>query len=420
MRKVYYLAVMLFLMALMVFSGCSKDYQSYDELVRDGVVESSARKSYKKFFDAVDILAQNAETDSLQLKEVMTRTDDLIADLRDFPTTVQSRIALDGLSFAAADLAASPHFDGLNDISFFWRNGLLTPLFMLGRRYVGMDMENESTILQLVKALQRSMADKASDDMLMEMIQLVGPKPPESVFEVCRADSFVFKKVFDLLVYSRSLQDIGPPVWMMSGPWFVALVFENSPMQFYALKPIEIDDSMFLTFRNYRPGVVYEHVFEDPAPKDTKEMDGWLERASAHLDTLRFDTDTVNRIIRSDLPTFDSHYYYDNYLLGAKADTVKTEFRIIFKREQVQDGYDVAGVDSLEVILSEKEVMSRAEFVTPMLAKRIRGDSVVNGRLAHGKEEVGLAFLMPIGHHDEAIVDRIKRRMLPEIKVNTN
>ena len=407
-------------------TGCSRgrETRTYDELETAGEVESTARKDYREFFKAVkslgDIEENQAESvpDSVLMKEAMILTDGLIGDMRPFPSTVKSRISLDALSYAAFDLTESPGFSNVEVVDF-WRNGLLDPIFTKGWEYIKSGKTNESTIFQLVKALQRGMSTKATDDMLINVISVVGPAPSERIMELCRNDSLVFKKVYDLIVYSRSLQEMGPPLWMMTGPWLLAVGIEDEPLSFYCLNPLNLNNSLYLTFRDYSLGEVYAAVFDDPVPENSSQMDDWLTRAGTAMDSLKFNDAFAEKVLHCGLPVYDTHNYYNDYILAAKADTVRKEFRVILKRERVEESsFQFAGVDSIEVLFTQKEIMSRADTITPLAASRYRGESMFGGRFIPAGRGSGMAFLLPMGTHDENIIRELRESMLPEIIVN--
>ena len=290
---------------LAILQGCSREKAvTYDELVASGGTEARARKTYAGFFKAIDALGEayapdKATPDSTIIKNAARQTDTVIEQVRSFPKTFESRISLDALSYAAADLMQSKGFDSF-EVSGFWRNGLLDPMFIMGGDYVKNDIANDSTLLQLVLAIKRGMGEKATSDMLLDAIAIVGPNPSEQVMKECETDSLVFRKVYDLLVYSRSLQEMGPPVWMMTGPWFVAIAIEGWPLGFYCIKPLNLNNSFYLTFRSYTQGQMYASVFNDPAPKESAAMDAWLSRAAGAMDSLKFNDSLAARVFEQE------------------------------------------------------------------------------------------------------------------------
>jgi len=423
MKKVFIPISLPFVAAvlLMFTGGCSKEeVQTYDDLEAGGNVSSVVRKKYDDFFASISELGESATSggegaDSLLVSKVAGHTDGVIADMRPYPSTFDSRVALDALSYASHDLTVSSGFDD-PEVRFFWRNALLDPLFTLAFEYMKTGVTNESTHTQLVKALQRAMGDKATDDMLLNAIRIVGPKPNDKIMEICESDSLVFRKVFDLVVYSRSLQEMGPPIWMMTGPWFVMLDIEGWPLSFYTLNPVDVNNAYYLAFRDYSQGEVYASVYDDPVPKDPAQMDNWLTRAAAAIDSFRQDKELPQKVLGCDLPTFDAHNYYHDYMISATADTAKREYKIILKRERVvQSGFQYAGVDSIEIQFGQREIMSRAETVTPLTAVRYEGETMVAGQLIPARRGEGLALLMPMGVHDEEIVRRYQKSLMPEI-----
>ena len=425
MRKAYIPVIILFVaaVAVMFAGGCSKEeVQSYDDLEAGGTVSSVVRKKYDDFFASIAELGGTAAdgksgADSVLVSKTARLTDGVIGDMRPYPSTFDSRVALDALSFASHDLTVSPGFDD-PEVRFFWRNALLDPLFTLSFEYLKTGGANESTHTQLVKALQRAMGNKATDDMLLNAIKIVGPKPNDRIMDICESDSLVFRKVFDLVVYSRSLQEMGPPIWMMTGPWFVMVDIEGWPLSFYNFKPVDVNNAYYLAFRDYSQGEVYASVYNDPVSDDPAQMDGWLTRAAAAIDSFRLDEELPRKVLECDLPTYDAHNYYHDYMISATADTARREYKIILKRERVvQSGFQFAGVDSIEIKFSQREIISRAESVTPLAAVRYEGETMVGGQLIPARRGEGVALLMPMGIHDEEIVRRYQKSLLPQISL---
>jgi len=409
----------------LLFCECSKkETRSYDELSSAGEIESLVRKEYADFFGAVRkvggaVVPDTEGPDSTIIIDAARLTDGVIEDMRPFPSTLQSRISLDALSYAARDMSESPGFDN-REVRFFWLNALLDPIFTKGSEYLKTGKANASTQVQIVTALKRGIGDKGTGDMLLDLISIVGPAPSDSVMSICESDTLVLKKVYDLLVYSRSLQEIGPPVWMMSGPWLVALDIEGWPLSFYCLKPLDLNNSYYLTFKDFTQGEIYAAAYDDPVPEESSQMDEWLSRASDVLDSLLFNDEFAERIRNAELPTYDTHNYYHDYLLAASADTVNTEFRVILKRDRViENSFQYAGVDSIEIIFGQREILSRADTVTLLRALRYEGETMVAGRYLPARRGEGMAFLMPMGVHDEEILRRIRESMLPQITVGT-
>ena len=414
-------AGILILCALTV-SMCAKEPASYDDLAENGKVESRVRKTYRKFFSAIETIAgwQPADVDTTFIYSAARLTDDVIADLDPYPTTVASRLSLDALSYAAVEIAASPAFDNI-DVELYWRTGLLEPIFMMAFSHIKSKYLNESTHIQLTKALQRGIAGKANDDILLDLITVIGPAPSDRIMEICAEDTVALKKVYDLIVYSRSLQQFGPPVWMSTGPWFMAVAFEDTPLSFYCLRPYILEKGLFLTFRDYLPGTVYESLYNDPAPTAADQMDAWLERAATALDTLQFDEDMARRIMSCDLPVFDTHTFYNEYILSATADTTSREFNVIIRRDEINlSAFEYSGMDSLTVKFTQREIISPADILTPLRATRFLGASVSGGRAIPPKTLEGYAFILPMGEHDPEIYRRLQEQLLPEITVTAN
>ncbi|MBA7578655.1 hypothetical protein ES708_20520 [subsurface metagenome] len=418
------LTIVIITCLIVITTGCSRETATYDELESAGKTEGSARDEYSDFFKAVsrygsrEVDANEAVSDSTLINKAMEMTDLVIKDVRDFPTTVQSRIALDALSYAAYDLTTMPGYSH-EDTQIFRRAGLINPIFYKGNEFIKSGNYNESTHLQLVKALKRSIASKATDEDLLNMIPVIGPAPSQAILEICKNDSLAFKKVYDLIIYTRSLQKIGPPLWMITGDWFLAVVVEGHPITFFSLKPLIIDELMYLAFRDYSQGEVYAAVFDDPVPTDTALMDSWLYRASGLMGSLEVDNSFADRVVDCGLPTYDAHNFYNDYILYADADSAKSEFYISIKRDRMdQNAFQFTGIDSIEVVFSKKEIQEPSEKITTLGATRIRGASMYGGNYTPERKETGTAYLMPLGVHDESILRKIREDRMPKIEVN--
>ena len=416
---------LIFIFFSVFFDGCSHESITYDELDETGKIEPMVQKKYADFFKSIKSLGDlyvtspNAEPDSTILKKPSVLTDQLIDDMRPFPSTVPSRIALDGLSYAAHDLT---EFSGFSrgEVFVFWRDALLDPIFTIGREYMKSGKNNESTHLQIVKALKRGIGSRINDTILIDLISIVGPAPSKRIMELCRSDSLAFKKIFDLIMYTRSLQEMGPPLWMITGSWFLLVNVSGWPSSFFCLKSLLIDDVMYLTFRDYNIGEVYAAVFDDPIPDDSSRMDAWLARAEGVMNNLRIDDTFAKMVSRSNLPTYDTHNYYNDYLLITKADSIKKEYRIILKRDREQQGaFEFVGADSIEVLFTESEILAPPDNKTPLFATRYQGASMVRGNYTPNQIREGEAYLMPLGVHDEQILNELKKLLIPEITVST-
>ncbi|MBN1293201.1 MAG: hypothetical protein JXB48_15290 [Candidatus Latescibacteria bacterium] len=413
------------LIAIFFVNSCSKDIASYDQLVQEGRAEEIARKKYDGFFKAVNQLthlqefSDNTHADSVLIKKAAEATDKVIADVRSFPQTVDSRLAFDALSYAANELSKSVNFVQ-TDVSTFWENALLDPLLVLGNEFVKSKKLNESAHLQIVTALQRGMGTKATSDMLVKIIPIVGPTPSHRVMEVCGTDSLVFKRIFDLIYYSRSLQAYGPPLWMTTGSWFVALKLDEWPVSFFCFKPVIADEALYLTFRNYDQGTVYASVFDDPIPKDPEKTDTWLVRAGAVMESFNIDDELAERISKCDLPVYNTHNYYNDYLIHTAADSVKKEFTIILKRERLHDSpFEFSGTDSITVQFTTAQIEKSEGLITKLAATRVMGAAMSGGRMVRARRGEGFAYLIPMGKHDDAMLRKIREDSLPEIKINT-
>ncbi|MFC1693154.1 hypothetical protein ACFL1R_06585 [Candidatus Latescibacterota bacterium] len=403
------------------FAGCSRKSATYDELEETGRIESIARKDYSRFFKQIKRLGNFSDEspDSVFVSKTSALTDLVIEDIRPFPSTFQSRIALDALSYAASDLTESPG-SSHDEVYLFWRNALLFPIFVKGREYIKSQNTNESTHVQLVKALQRGIGSMATDDMLLEIIPIIGSAPSEKIMGVCEADSLVLKKIYELIVYTRSLQKMGPPLWMTTGAWFVAVDMEGWPLSFFCLSPQMVNNSLYLTFRDYYQGEVYTAVYNDPPPRDTSQMDAWLTRASEALNSIVYNDTFSEKVRMSGLPTYDTHFFYNDFLLGAKTDSLKKKFSVIFKRDRIWEStLQFTGVDSMEIVFTEDEMFTPTESILHLSATRYHGASMSGGGFIPSRRREGTAYLMPLGKRDITMMREIQEILMPEIKVNT-
>ncbi len=406
-------------------SFCSREVATYDELVQRGETESIVRKKYNGFFKAISRLAvlqestENTPSDSTIFKKAAAATDDVIAEIRRYPETVDSRLAFDALSYAAHDLSILDNFSQ-NTVSFFWENALLDPLLTKGREYIKSEVPNESTHLQIVKALQRGMGEKATGDMLLDIIPIIGPNPSEKVMDVCMTDSLALRKIHDLIIYTRSLQKYGPPLWMTTGVWLLVIETDGWPLTFFSLKPIIVDKALYLIFRDYNLGTVYSSAFDDPIPDNSEKNDAWLARAGAVMGSLKIDEEIAERFSSCELPTYDAHNFYNDYLLYIEADSVKKEFTIILKRERIRENaFEFIGIDSISVLFSTKHLDSSDGPVTRLAATRVQGPSMIGGRLLTGRKGEGTAYILPMGTHNTEMLNEIRDASMPEIKINT-
>ncbi|MFC1608157.1 hypothetical protein ACFL47_09315 [Candidatus Latescibacterota bacterium] len=202
---------------LLLVASCShEEISSYDDLEQKGEVEKIVRKKYAGFFKDLEQFTSSSgaegdtPVDSTFFKKVAESTDLVIADFSLYPRTVEARLAFDALSFAASDMTISPHFS-VGEVAFFWQNALLFPLMSKAHTYVKSETPNASTQMQLVKAIKRGMGKQATNSMLIDLIPVIGPNPSPEIMEICKNDSLAFRRVHDLLIYTRSLQQFGPP-----------------------------------------------------------------------------------------------------------------------------------------------------------------------------------------------------------------
>ena len=410
------------LIVMAVFS-CSQDVKTYDELRDEGVIEKTVRKKYSRFFSEVSRLSEYTSgsntPDSVLISDVSKMADEVMADFRDFPVTLDSRLAFDAFSYAAHDLTVSDGFSH-DTVSMFWERGLIDPLIFKGWQYVKEEEPNESTHMQLVRSLRRAIYDRATNDIITELIPIVGPAPSSNVMAYCYSDSLVFRKIHDMLVYTRSLQKIGPPIWMITGPWLMCLDIEGFPLIFVGLETVVVDQSLYLLFRTYDQATVYSIVYEDPVPEDSGKTDSWLARAGAVMSSLEVDNEFIDRVSKVEFPLYDMHYFYDDYLTKANYDSTTVEYSLSFKRNRVENGaFSFIGADSLSVVFDQSLITQFKEPVAVVPAKRTRGASMNNGMYIEAKTGEGEAYLMPFGVHDDTALRELQEQAIPEITVDT-
>ncbi len=416
---------MALLIVIIFQTGCSREISSYDDMEIDGKTETIARKNYSGFFKAIknlEISGRKSEEntpDSTLIKKTAQLTDEVIADIRSFPSTLESRIALDALSYAANDLVKSLDISRI-ETSEFWHNGLLVPLFSFGYEYIKSGNTNESAHIQLIKALHRAMGTKATDEMFVNCIPIVGLAPSQKVMEFCKTDTLVFNKIHDLILYSRSLQKYDPPIWILSGTWFLTIEFNSMPVIFISVKPYMVDNVPYLSFKDYNQGEVYSALFDDPIPTDNSKWDAWLIRANAVMNSLTFDNSFAERVRNNELSTYDAYTYYDDYLIHTDADTTKKEFWIGFSKNKVEEStFQFTGMDSIAVKFTSSQVINPDSYITLLSATRKIGASMQGNQFYPNQELEGTAYLIPMGTHDNIIIDQYQKANMPEIEVKT-
>ena len=408
-----------------VLAGCSSTAGNYDDLEKAGKVEKMVRKKYSGFFRTIKMLADykpssSGVPDSLLIKKAALATDNVIREVRAFPATVESRLALDALSYAAHDLTVSPGFEQA-PISDFWEMALLNPIFTKGREYVKTGIPNTSTQLQIVKSLQRGMGTKATGTMLEEAIPIVGPAPAAEVMTLAAQDTLVFRNIHDLILYSHSVQKIGPPLWMVTGPWFMAVTVEGFLPSFYSIVPILIDRYMFLSFKTFKPAEAYEVLYHDPAPSDNSLTITWLTKVREALDSMKFDDAFADRVKDSGLPIFDTHYLFDDYLVQTEGDSLKKEYHVSFTRGKIiQNNLRYSGIDSIAVTFDKSLIEKPGGKIMTLSAYRYQGASMNNGRFLPALSGRGKAYFMALGKHDPSLLENLRRAWMPKITVNAN
>lgn len=407
-------------MAVMAFAaGCSKKTVSYDSLEAEGQTEATVRRQYSEFFDLLTQVTETAEPDSILLNRMFDATDVVVHAITDFPGTLESRLALDALSYGAKTVANAQSFRK-PVVREYWRVGLMEPILIKSRVYVRNDRHNESSQVQLVKAIQRGAGSRVTDDMLLDLIPLVGPVPSDSLLAICEADTLALRRIHDLLLYSRSLQEIGPPLWMATGDWLMVVDVDGSRPGFYGLRTRMIDSLLYVTFRDFSPGTVYEKVCRDSLPPASADQDAWLKRATAWLDSLTIDAEFASSAQTSGLPLYDAHNIYNDYMIAAYGDSVKKQFDLIIKRQAfTPNSFQFAGVDSIDVVFDVDQITQPGEPITLLNAHRYLGGSMSNGQYVPPKSSDGHAYIMPLGRHDPAILQRLIDARRPIINVNT-
>jgi hypothetical protein len=430
-KKKYYLlgipgiVCIIFALLIIISSGCSRTTGTYDDLEKAGKIEKIVRKKYSGFFRVMKTLGEYkpsaaAGPDSVLIKKASSVTDKVIGEVRAFPSTVESRLALDALSYAAHDLAVSPGF-AHSLVSDFWEMGLLDPIFTKGREFLKSGDDNSLTQLQIVKSLQRGMSTKATAKMFEEAISIVGPIPAPEVMNLAAKDTLIFRKIHDLILYSQSVQKIGPPNWMVTGPWFMAVSVDGFLPCFYSIVPVLIDKYMFLSFKTFKPSEIYEIIYHDPAPSDGSSMITWLTKLTDALNTMKFDDSFADKIKDSGIPIYDTHYLFDDYLVQTEGDSLKKEYHVSFTRGKIfQNDLQYSGIDSIAVTFNLSQIEKPTGKIMILDAYRNQGASMNNGRYLPSLAGRGKAYFMPLGKHDPALLEKLRRAWMPKITVNTN
>jgi hypothetical protein len=403
---------------MIVVTGCSGPVGTYDDLDKNGTVERQVRREYAPFFAAIRALGESGGgSDSLLVKKAATATDMVIPDVKEYPQTLKSRLALDALSYAAHDLGLSPGYSR-KAVSDFRDMALLNPIIVCGSAYIRSGQVNVSTHVQIVRALQRGLGQKADVTHLEDILPVVGTSPPREVMSIAEKDSFLFRRIFDLVFYSRSLQDAPPPLWTVTGPWLCAVNVAGFYPMFFALVPVIVEKELYLSIRLYELGDIYAIAFHDPTPADNAAYDAWLARGTAALDKLVIDRRFAETMKDSGLPTWDAHYYSKDYIVSTDADSVKKEFTVSLKRGyEFGDAFHYTGEDSIAVVFTSAQFAKPDSVLTVLGAFRREGATIFGNTRIPGKSGKGAAYLMPIGKHDPAIIDRILKQSLPNISL---
>ncbi len=397
------------LLVTVLASGCSKAAGTYDELVANGTIEKTVREEYVPFFAAIRALSgvSGSSADSALAKKASIAADKVIADVREFPGTARSRLALDALSYAADDLARSQGF-GWKIAADFWDMALLDPIFVVGKEYMRTGTPNISTHIQIVNALKRGIGSHANARHFYDMLTVVGTVPPPRVMAIAEKDSLLLRKVFNVIIYGRGCQQAPPPSWMVAGPWFATVRMPGAYPMFFALVPVVVDDEPFLVLRTYEPGDVYAVLFHDPIPADSKKYDEWLARGSVAMDSLKINSDFADSVRTVRLPVWDAHYFQNDYLITTAADSVKKLFIISLKRDKiVQDGYHFSGADSLALTFSQESAKNPGGPVIEVPVFRHQDTTMYGRQTIPAKTQTGTAYLMPLGVHNNTALRRI-------------
>ena len=407
-----------------IATGCSDRTQtSYDDLSASGEVEQTVRKRYRSFFSHIDDMGSSVDAppDSVLVSRAAEETDAVLEDVASFPGTIDSRIALDALSYAASDLSESEGFSH-ELVRNFRRYGLIEPIVIAGKDYVREEGSNISTHLQLVLALQRAIGENGTDDLVVEALDLVGPAPSDTVLVVCREDSLVIRKAFDLVVYSQSRQEYGPPIWMVSGDWLLVFEIANMPLRFFGLKTKMVNEFIYLTFKDFSLGEVYAEVFDDPVPQasDAGKMDEWLDRAGEIMLPLEIDEAFAGLLGKTTLPMHDVHFFYNDYLVVSYADSATKEYEVVFKSERADvSAFEFTGADSLKTLFTDSDIRNAPTVFHQLPAGRHAGGTMIGGSWTPAIDASGTAYLIPMGPHDPTKMEDLMRSRMPEISVTS-
>ena len=318
------IVIVLGFFSLLYFAGCSKKITTYDDLESAGTLEQTAKKDHADFFAAVDRIGKTTPSadgtiDSTLIQQAAKQTDTMVEAIREFPSTVGSRVAYDAISFAAVTLLNSPNIAN-PQVNAFWKTGLLVPLLGAAKQYVSANVPLESAHIQILKALQRRMGSRVDEQLLQEVMQVIGTIPSDKVMSFCETDSLALRKVHDLILYARSLQVTDPPLWLLSGSWLMGVQYPEAIPIFILLTPHIAGGVAYLAFRSYRPGDFYSLIYDDPVPDDAAKWDSWIVRANAVMKDLKFDEDFQKRSARGEFSPVEAHYFFQDYLIHSDRD----------------------------------------------------------------------------------------------------
>ncbi len=417
LKTVFLSATGLGLAVILYLSGCSHKITSYDDLVSSGTLEQTAKNQYSGFFAAIDKIEKAAASDTASIDSTIIlraaqETDKLVAAIQDFPTTVNSRIAFDAISYAAGKLSVSPNFSRAQ-ISTFWQNGLLVPLFGAGQQYVSTSIPLDSVHLQILKALQRGMGTRVNEQLIMDTMPIIGIMPSDKVMAFCNSDTLILKRIHDLIIYSRNLQETDPPLWLLSGNWLIGLQYPNAIPIFILLNPHITNGIAYLAFKTYRPGDLYAIVFDDSVPSDQTKWDAWIARANAVMNNLTFDDTFAQRVKQSTFSTAEAHYFNEDYLIHTSGDTLKREIYVSFVRNATRQGDEqFTGRDSIVVVFDEHQIAQSEGTITKLKSTRDIGTSMIAGTPLSPQSLTGTAYVMEVGQHDPEIVTQYRDQLI--------
>jgi hypothetical protein len=202
---------------------------------------------------------------------------------------------------------------------------------------------------------------------------------------------------------------------MSTGSWFLVLEFKGFPTVFISIVPFFVDNIFYLAFKEYNQGEIYAALFNDPVPADKSQWSAWLDRGHAVMSSLAVDSLFAEKVNKCSFEIYDSHTFFNDYLIHTDADSVKKEFWISFSRQKIHDSaFQFTGKDSIAVLFSSSHIANPDGDITTLPITRTTGASMIGDQFFPGTNYEGKAYLIPMGIHSK---EKIRSVFMPEINV---